>query len=186
MATGAAAAFLGFLSWSFVEYLVHGILAHRTRTFVTPLHGAHHKDPRAVFTSPVAWIPGALAVLGVAWLAAGPAPALAFTAGLLLGFARYEYVHWRFHFRTPRSARERMLRSHHLAHHFRDARSYHGVTTRFWDRVLGTLPASWPDDYARVADHPPLPGPSNFLAIWSPRQTFARIRAARADSRTAG
>jgi sterol desaturase/sphingolipid hydroxylase (fatty acid hydroxylase superfamily) len=161
---GAAA--LGFLSWSFVEYLVHGILAHRYRTFVTPLHGTHHKDPRAVFTSPVAWVPGALAVFGAAALVAGPGIAAAFTAGMLTGFARYEYVHWRFHFRRPRSARERLLRSHHLAHHFRDARNYHGVTTRVWDRIFHTLPANCREEYALVESRPPLAGASNFAAIW--------------------
>ena len=71
-------------------------------------------------------------------------------------------MHWRIHFRAPRNARERRLRAHHLAHHYCDARNYHGVTTRFWDRVLGTLPADHERDYARVEDHPPLEGKSNF------------------------
>ena len=57
---------------------------------------------------------------------------------------------------------ERRLRAHHLAHHFRNPLAYHGVTTRFWDRALGTLPAHCERDYARVADRPPLPGRSNF------------------------
>ncbi|MGI9432529.1 MAG: sterol desaturase family protein [Myxococcota bacterium] len=171
-----AAATLGFLSWSFVEYLVHGILAHRYQTFVTPLHGAHHKDPHAVFTSPAAWVPAAIVIFAATALAAGPSLAGAFTGGMLLGFGRYEYMHWRFHFRNPRSEREQRLRSHHLAHHFRDARAYHGVTTRFWDRVFGTLPATCEDDYTRVANHPPLTGPSNLTAIWSPTQMRARLR----------
>jgi hypothetical protein len=41
-------------------------------------------------------------------------------------------MHWRFHFREPRSKRERLLRSHHLAHHFCNSRVYHGVSTRLW------------------------------------------------------
>lgn len=171
-----AAALLGLLFWSFVEYLVHGILSHRFQTFVSPLHGTHHKDPRAVFTSPIAWIPAATLIFLVGALVAGPTIAAAFTGGLVVGFGRYEFVHWRIHFRQPRSERERRLRNHHLAHHFRNARAYHGVTTRFWDRVFGTLPATWRDDYARVAHHPPLRGASNLSAIWSPSQMRERLR----------
>ena len=70
-------------------------------------------------------------------------------------------MHWRFHFRPPASERERRLRAHHLAHHFRNPRAYHGVTTRFWDRVFGSLPAECERDYAAVIDLPPLEGRSN-------------------------
>ena len=35
----------GFLSWPAMEYLVHGILAHRLRTFVSPLHHEHRLRP---------------------------------------------------------------------------------------------------------------------------------------------
>jgi len=95
-----AAAVLGLLAWSFVEYLVHGILSHRYQTFVTPLHGTHHKDPRAVFTSPAAWVPAAIVIFAATSLATGLPLAGAFT-GLLLGFGRYEYCHWRITSGTP-------------------------------------------------------------------------------------
>jgi len=161
------AAGLGWLAWGPVEYLVHGVLCHRYRTFATPLHMGHHREPRAVFTSPAAWGPAALVLFGGLALALGPALAGAAVAGLLGGFARYEYLHWRIHFREPRSPRERLLRAHHLAHHFRNPRAYHGVTTRRWDRLFGTLPPSWREDYARVEGRPPLAGASNLRAAFS-------------------
>lgn len=153
---------LGLLVWPLIEYGVHGVLAHRFRTFVTPLHGVHHKQPRAVFTSPLAWVPATLLVAVLAVSVAGTGPGIAFAGGALAGFFRYEYVHWRIHFRLPRNNREARRRAHHLAHHYCDPRCYHGVTTRFWDRVFGTLPSSWERDYARVATRPALGGPSNF------------------------
>ena len=156
----------GLLAWSLVEYCVHGVLAHRFETFVTPLHWGHHREPRAVFTSPLAWMPVALLLAGALIAALGLALGAAAWLGLLSGFARYERTHWRIHFRHPRNARERRRRDHHLAHHFGHPDQYHGVTTRFWDRVFGTLPASWPDDYARVAERAPLSGPSNWRLIW--------------------
>lgn len=162
------AAAAGFLAWGPVEYLIHGVLSHRFRTFVSPLHWGHHRDPRAVFTSPAAWVPAALLIFGGLALVLGPALAAAAIGGLLAGFARYEYVHWRIHFRAPRTERQRLLRAHHLAHHYRNPRAYHGVTTHRFDRWFGTLPERWREDYARVADRPPLEGPSNLRTMVSP------------------
>ncbi len=153
---------LGLVAWPLVEYALHGWLSHRFRTPIAPLHWEHHKDPHRVFTSPTAWLPLTLA----AYLVFGPG----FALGLFCGFARYEYVHWRTHFREPRTAGQRRLREHHLAHHACDPNAYFGVTTRFWDRVLGTLPASYEADYTSVADRPALEGPSNFGTLW-PRRT---------------
>lgn len=152
----------GFLAWSFLEYVIHGFLSHRWRTFASPLHWEHHRDPRRVFTSLLVWLPATALLFLLLVPALGLVAAGGFTLGVLAGFLRYERVHWRIHFRPARTAREELLRRHHLAHHFRNPKAYHGVTTRFWDRVFGTLPASYPDDYARVAHHPPLRGKSNF------------------------
>lgn len=176
----------GYAAWGLVEYLIHSVLSHRFRTFVTPLHWVHHREPRNVFTSPLAVLPSLVAVwAAVAWLA-GAAPAAALTLGLVVGFARYEHFHWRLHFRTPRNDRERLLREHHLAHHFVNARAYHGVTTRLWDRVFGTLPDTAREDYARVANGAnwaPLDGHSNLAEIWNPLTALAALRRARASGR---
>ncbi len=174
--TAVAAFGAGLLLWTFIEYLVHGILSHRFRTFVSPLHGSHHKEPRAVFTSVLAWGPIAVAVFAAAIAGLGVSLGLALGGGVLAGFLHYEWFHWRIHFRQARTPRQRKLRNHHLAHHFRDAGSYHGVTTRFWDHVFGTLALGEAEDYAQVADHPPLPGASNFWMAWNPIATIRLLR----------
>ncbi|MFM8409661.1 MAG: sterol desaturase family protein [Alphaproteobacteria bacterium] len=150
----AAAAVAGFASWPAMEYLVHGVLSHRLRTFVSPMHWEHHEDEHSVFTSARAWIPAAIFLWGTLSLALGAAISAGFVAGLLVGFQRYEHVHWAIHFREPRDERERVRRLHHLAHHYRDPSMYHGVTTRFFDRLLGTLPADHEAAYASMADRP--------------------------------
>jgi sterol desaturase/sphingolipid hydroxylase (fatty acid hydroxylase superfamily) len=161
-----AAAGAGGLLWPLVEYAIHGGLSHAWRTPVSPLHWEHHKHPERVFTSPLAWVPSLAAIYLLAALGLGAVLAAGLTLGLLVGFLRYERIHYRIHFCAPRSERERRLRAHHLAHHFRNPKAYYGVTTRFWDRVFGSLPVSAADDYARVADRPPLGGRSNFGSIW--------------------
>lgn len=180
----AVAAGIGCLSWPLVEYGIHGVLGHRFRTFVTPLHWGHHRTPAAVFTSPLAWVPAAAAIFVLSALLAGAALGAAFSLGLLAGFLRYEYVHWRIHFRPARNARQERLRAHHLAHHFVNPKAYHGVTTRFWDHVFRSLPAGWESDYARGAARPAIPGPSNLRASFSPAATAAVVRRAlhRADA----
>jgi sterol desaturase/sphingolipid hydroxylase (fatty acid hydroxylase superfamily) len=174
----AAAALAGWLFWSLLEYVIHGVLAHRFRTFVSPLHWSHHRTPAAVFTSPLAWVPlaallGALAI-GVGGFALGGS----FFVGVLAGFLHYEFVHWRIHFRKPRGRRQERLRAHHLAHHFVNPKAYHGVTTPFWDHVFGSRPAEWATDYARGSAREPIPGESNLRAGWSPRVTASVVREA--------
>jgi len=156
---------LGFAAWSFLEYVIHGWLAHTFATPAAPLHWTHHRDPRRVFTSLLVWGPTSVAIWGLLATLVGATPAAALVLGILAGFQRYEYVHWRIHFRAARGARQELLRVHHLAHHFRNPKAYHGVTTRLWDRLFGTLPAQHREDYARVAHHGPLGGASNFGSL---------------------
>ncbi len=179
MSAEIAGVFLaGFAFWGFLEYAIHGLLSHRWKGFATPLHAYHHRNPRHVFTSPIAVLPVALLLFGATALVASPLFAAAFVGGTFAGFGRYEWLHWRFHFREPRSGREQRLRSHHLAHHFCNPQAYHGVSTRIWDRVFGTLPSDWMRDYARVADRAPLTGRSNITEVWNPKTFVTQLRRA--------
>ena len=70
----------GVFAWTIVEYVIHGVLGHAHRTFVTGLHEAHHRDPRAVFALG-AWIPTAVVLIGaLAWF--GWAPGVIFYGGI--------------------------------------------------------------------------------------------------------
>jgi sterol desaturase/sphingolipid hydroxylase (fatty acid hydroxylase superfamily) len=129
----------GLFAWTLLEYIIHGVLAHSHRTFVTPLHNEHHVDPRAVFAMR-AYIPTAI-VLIVLLTIFGMAPGMIFLFGMVAGFAVYEYVHYRIHFARPASAIEARLRARHLAHHVKEPDAIFGVTTRFWDVVFRTEPA---------------------------------------------
>ncbi|MGA9724769.1 MAG: sterol desaturase family protein [Candidatus Binatus sp.] len=128
----------GLFAWTIVEYVIHGVLGHAYRTFVTRLHDVHHRDPRAVFALG-AWIP-TLAVLVGAWAMFGMVPGVIFCAGMVAGFAVYEYVHYRIHFAVPSCAAEARLRARHLAHHASEPDAIFGVTSRVWDVVFGTEP----------------------------------------------
>jgi sterol desaturase/sphingolipid hydroxylase (fatty acid hydroxylase superfamily) len=128
----------GLFAWTLVEYVIHGVLGHAHRTFVTELHSVHHRDPRAVFAMG-AWIPTAVILAG-AYVWFGLAAGVIFYGGIVAGFAVYEYLHYRIHFATPANAVEARMRARHLAHHAGDPDAIFGVTTPIWDVVFGTEP----------------------------------------------
>jgi len=128
----------GLFAWTLLEYVIHGVLGHAHRTFVTGLHEVHHRDPRAVFALG-AWIP-VLVVLALSYAIWGLAAGVIFFGGIVAGFVAYEVVHYRIHFSRPWCEIEERLRARHLAHHFREPDAIFGVTTRLWDVVFGTEP----------------------------------------------
>jgi len=164
----------GLLSWTLLEYAVHGWMGHIYNTFVTPIHAVHHRDPRAVFAIGT-WLPSVLVAV-ILLIAFGFGPFI-FYLGLLAGFAAYEVIHYRIHFSARLTPVETRLRAHHLVHHLRRPKMCLGVTTSFWDRVFGTEPAG-PELaalYASVRSVPRLEGPSNLgiliAALGSARRT---------------
>jgi dihydroceramide fatty acyl 2-hydroxylase len=128
----------GAFTWTFVEYVIHGWLSHTFRTFATPLHAVHHRDPRAVFTIG-AWIPISLVWITLA-VALGPTSAFTFFTGLVAGFVMYEGLHYRIHFCWPSSRAEAWLRARHLVHHEFYPNACFGVTSALWDLFFGTEP----------------------------------------------
>jgi hypothetical protein len=141
---------VGYRGWGLIEYGIHGLLSHRWKTFVSPLHWGHHEVIGNVFTPPIISLPLSFLAWGLLCLLMGIDWGSALSIGWFSGFLRYEYVHWRMHYREPVTPRQRFLRAHHFAHHFCNHKAYFGVTTRFWDQIFNSLPEQWRDDYRRV------------------------------------
>lgn len=164
----------GLFAWTLLEYAVHGWMAHRFETPVSPIHAVHHRDPHAVFAMG-AWLPAVAPMLvGIACGARGFIPVY---GGILAGFAGYEALHYRIHFRAPSCRLEARLRTRHLMHHYCEPRLCLGITTALWDRLFGTEPpgadAAWMA--ARVGSISPLEGRSNLTA---PGAVLRRLLAA--------
>jgi sterol desaturase/sphingolipid hydroxylase (fatty acid hydroxylase superfamily) len=156
----------GLAAWTFLEYLIHAWLSHTFRTFASPLHQVHHSDPRRVFTIG-AWLP-----VGASWIAGlaiwGRAPAMVFYSGMVTGFALYEFVHYRVHFRTPHNRLEAFLRERHLVHHYRAPNRCFGVTNALWDHVFSSeiAKAEMCSLRAAVKVTPPSIGPTNVRMLF--------------------
>ena len=130
---------IGFLAWTFLEYVIHRFGFHHL-PLLKPMHMAHHKNPRALTGTPT--IVTVAAMYGLAYLPvavmADAAMAAAWTAGMMAGYLVYVSVHYVVHHLGSggSSTLRRLIRLHAL-HHHDDGHNF-GVTSDFWDRVFGT------------------------------------------------
>ncbi|NVB42281.1 sterol desaturase family protein [Pseudenhygromyxa sp. WMMC2535] len=137
--------FLGVFVWSFAEYWLHRVAFHyqglpRLHYII---HGYHHIYPNDLYR--LVMPPGASAVpaglfWGLAWLLFGYEVALPSFAGFAIGYLWYDMTHWWTHAGRARTRWGRMLRRHHMLHHFKDHEQYFGVSSPLWDYVFGTVP----------------------------------------------
>jgi sterol desaturase/sphingolipid hydroxylase (fatty acid hydroxylase superfamily) len=134
----------GGLGWSLSEYVIHRWGAHekRNRTPFQREHLMHHSKGnwfaathKKVITALVVIPP----IAAVGTLLFGAVPGFGFALGYASVYLGYELLHRRLHTHPPRGPVGRTLRMHHFWHHFGNARVNHGVTSRIWDRVFGTL-----------------------------------------------
>jgi dihydroceramide fatty acyl 2-hydroxylase len=145
----AATMVAGILLWTLMEYCLHRFVFHiKTmsywgNTLHYLLHGIHHKHPmdglRLVFP------PAACAVLLVPlWnlfkllFPTSYYPAL--FGGVLFGYIVYDCTHYYLHYGKPSTGVSQELKRYHMNHHFRIQDKGFGITSKFWDRVFGTLP----------------------------------------------
>ena len=139
----ALAAVGGAATWSLAEYLLHRFAGHvpRGRIRFSREHLAHHAEP--TYFTPTARKAQTAAVV-IALVAAPVIAALGLVAGLsglggfLVAYVGYELTHRRIHTHRPLGPYGRMIRRHHLHHHFGAPRMNHGVTSPIWDLVFGT------------------------------------------------
>ncbi|MFZ5438438.1 MAG: sterol desaturase family protein [Myxococcota bacterium] len=131
---------LGFLTWQFLEYFIHGKLFH---WLPGPTgHGFHHKypddDTRLVMPLPVS-ITLASLIAGGLWLIGRPDLTIPYWVAMVGGYLWYDFLHWSTHHREMTSEWGKKLRAHHMAHHFADPDKNFGISHMWMDRLLGTL-----------------------------------------------
>lgn len=132
---------IGFLSWSFAEYILHRFLGHETnlsRIFKRE-HFAHHKD-NASFASTLIKFTTSVGVITtmtiVLYFLIGAKFGFIVSIGFTLGYLYYEMVHRYIH-EKPKLI-PNFLIEHHMSHHKLYPLANYGVTTRLWDRVFKT------------------------------------------------
>ena len=146
------AALVIVLVYPLVEYLMHRHVLHSrflyrhraTAALWKRIHYDHHQNPSdlaVLFGALYTTLPTIFVVATpIGWLIGGPAGAATAFATALALFALYEFCHCVQHLPfTPRYEWLRMLKKHHLAHHFHSEQGNFGITSFLWDRAFGTL-----------------------------------------------
>jgi sterol desaturase/sphingolipid hydroxylase (fatty acid hydroxylase superfamily) len=130
----------GLFSWTWIEYAVHRFLLHGLAPFST-WHAQHHQRPTALIYSPTVFnaaLIGGL-VFWPAWALGGATTACAFSLGVVLGNLAYSVTHHATHHWRARSGwLLKRKRWHALHHQNSSAPVCFGVTTAFWDQLLGS------------------------------------------------
>jgi sterol desaturase/sphingolipid hydroxylase (fatty acid hydroxylase superfamily) len=129
----------GLMSFSLAEYAFHRWVYHKGRTSARAGHKKHHESPGALIAMP--WFIVTASMAGVWYLFAYRLRfhfVLSFMAGFLAGFVVYGIFHHVHHHYRLKNPWYRKLRAHHLVHHQHPEANF-GVTSRFWDRVFGTM-----------------------------------------------
>jgi len=139
----------GYLLWTLLEYFGHRFIFHlhpRSRwgnRIQFLIHGVHHEHPNdalRLVMPPLMSLPIMAAAFGILRLAGGPLIAQPLMAGFIGGYLIYDGLHLYVHRRQPENIIGRYLRRRHMHHHFRDDRSWFGVSAPWWDAVFSTRP----------------------------------------------
>jgi len=139
----------GVIFWSFAEYNVHRFLYHTgtNSKFLHNLqhkaHGIHHQyplDPTRLAMPPVPSLLLSGAFFLIFWLF-NSTYAFVFFPGFMIGYLTYISIHYAQHrFKAPKYGPWKALWRHHQIHHYVNPYVSHGVSTRFWDFIFGTMP----------------------------------------------
>ena len=129
----------GLASWTAIEYAMHRFLLHGLQPFKS-WHEQHHQRPKAVIFTPT--------ILSLTWqfvlifipvlLAGGVWRACALTLGVLTGYLVYTITHHAIHHSHVDSTWLKRRKRWHAIHHHIEQPACFGVTSAFWDHVLGS------------------------------------------------
>ena len=137
----AALAAAGLAAWTAIEYALHRFVLHGLQPFKR-WHAEHHERPTALICAPTILSAALIATLVFlpAVLLAGLWRGCALTLGVLTGYLAYAITHHATHHWRADSAWLKRRKRWHALHHHRARPGCYGVTTTFWDHVLGSAP----------------------------------------------
>lgn len=132
-------ALAGVATWSALEYALHRFVLHGLQPFAR-WHSEHHRRPAALIGTPTlvsAPLFGLLVAVPAVWLL-GPWRGGALTLGVMAGYLAYASTHHALHHWKLSSPWWQARKFAHARHHHLLQPCCFGVTSGFWDRVLGT------------------------------------------------
>jgi len=135
----------GFITWTVTEYAMHRFVFHfhPTSTLGKKIHfifhGVHHdfpKDRLRLVLPPVISIPLATMFYLIFRQCIPGNLFYIFFAAFLLGYLIYDMLHYAIHHVEFKGSIWKILKTHHLKHHYVDDTKGFGVSSKLWDLML--------------------------------------------------
>ena len=140
--------FIGWLTFTLVEYVMHRFLFHlppksETSKKVTyAIHGVHHEYPkdkdRLAMPIPMSLMLATAFFLLFRLILGNQV--FGFLPGFFVGYAFYLWVHYMVHAFQPPKNFLRILWVHHGIHHYKEPERAFGVSFPLWDLIFRTMP----------------------------------------------
>lgn len=138
---------LGFISFTWVEYMAHRYLFHMSTSSKSrekiqyTIHGVHHefpKDKDRLAMPPLLSITISTLLLFLFRLIMGDL-VFSFLPGFLTGYAFYLSIHYMVHAYPPPRNFLKVLWVNHSIHHYKEGEYVFGVSSPLWDYIYGTM-----------------------------------------------
>lgn len=137
----------GLVFWTLAEYILHRYVFHfypksewgKKIHFI--FHGVHHdypNDAKRLVMPPSASIPLALAFYYIFLYVLPAGTNEAFFIGFIAGYLVYDMMHYALHHANFKNGFWKKIKQHHMLHHYSDSTKGFGVSSDFWDRILGS------------------------------------------------
>ncbi|MEO8747174.1 MAG: sterol desaturase family protein [Rhodanobacter sp.] len=130
---------LGLFAFSFIEYFFHRWMFHTHIPLFEQGHRKHHQNPLGYDSLPF-FLPAVVLMVmtGLLTVILPAGFALVTMGAVTIGYVVYGLSHFAIHHMQFRRPWLRRWAGAHHVHHFHPETNF-GVTTLFWDAVLGTL-----------------------------------------------
>jgi cyclopropane-fatty-acyl-phospholipid synthase len=133
----------GFLTWSFLEYVLHRWVLHGVFAGPRREHAKHHGSPKATISTPLLVIPiFAMAIYVSLSFVLSSGIAALYTFGIYVGYNYFAIIHHLLHHRPNALTRMRWFEDQARFHdeHHDHPRTRFGISSNFWDRLFRTSP----------------------------------------------
>ncbi|MDP9961846.1 sterol desaturase family protein [Chryseobacterium lathyri] len=136
---------LGIMIWTLVEYLLHRFVFHfePSGSFGKRLHfifhGVHHdypNDEKRLVMPPSVSVPLACLFYFLYSLLLEKAELYPFFSGFMLGYLIYDIGHYAIHHFNFKNKWFKMVKKHHMIHHYDDPERGFGVSSALWDHIF--------------------------------------------------
>ena len=137
--------FLGWFSWTFLEYVFHRFVWHSKTTNSansktdTSSHLYHHQHPTKIKMSRLTRFLLICGSVLLVFLSICMRDYFAIIAGFVCGFTIYNLTHWLLHQKFSQKNFPKKVR-YHIYHHCRYPDKCFGISVSWWDDFFGTVP----------------------------------------------